>query len=98
MSERGRELVTSNEPTVVAKPSFDAIVVENRQSDGCLPDPTGTYQSGRGEVFRETDDLFDQSITSKEGPRWWRWRFPGCARCNRKILYPPVIEVVSDLF
>jgi len=42
MSARGGEHVAADEPTVVTKPSFDAIVVENRQSSGCLANSTGT--------------------------------------------------------
>jgi hypothetical protein len=40
--ERGGELVAADEPTVVAKPSFDAIVVEDGESDGCLADSAST--------------------------------------------------------
>ena len=29
MGERGRELVTTDEPTVVAKPPFDPVVLED---------------------------------------------------------------------
>jgi hypothetical protein len=45
MSARGRELVATNEPPVLAEPLLDPIVVEDGQGDGCLPDPPCTDQS-----------------------------------------------------
>ena len=36
MSIRGGEPITTDEPTVVAKPLFDAVVVEDGQDGGCL--------------------------------------------------------------
>ena len=42
MSERGRELVASDESTILAKPLLGAMVVKNGQSDGCLADSAGT--------------------------------------------------------
>jgi hypothetical protein len=71
VKERGRGLVTADEPTVVAKPSFDAIVVEDGESDGRLATPASTNQSNRRERFRESDSLLDQLVASKEDPRWW---------------------------
>ena len=59
MSTRRRELVTSDEPTVVFEPFLDAIVVEDRQSDGRFPDPPCTDESDWGQVVYETDDLPD---------------------------------------
>jgi hypothetical protein len=41
---RGK-LVTADEPASVAKPLFDAIVMEDSESDGCLPNATGTNKS-----------------------------------------------------
>ena len=83
MSECGRELVASDEPTVVAKPLLDAIVMEDGQSDGCFSNPSSTDEGHRGEVFRETNDPLNQLATSEAGP-WCRWgrfaRYPGCKR------------------
>ena len=45
MSARGGELVTTDEPTVGSKPFLDMIVVEDSQSDGCLPVPAWTDES-----------------------------------------------------
>ena len=74
------ELVTTYESTVVTEPLLDAVVVENIQSDGRLADPAGTNESNWGQVSRETDDLLDQFVASKEIPRWRGWEFPGTAR------------------
>jgi len=45
MVERRRELVTSDEPTILTEPLPDVIVIEDRQSDGCLADPASTDES-----------------------------------------------------
>ena len=45
MSARSRELVTTNEPPVLAKPLLDPIVVEDCQGYGRLPDPSCTDES-----------------------------------------------------
>ena len=73
MSERGGELVTADEPTVVAEPLLDTIVVEDGQGDGSFPDPTCADESNGREVVYEINDLLDQLSTSKKVPRWWRW-------------------------
>jgi len=65
-----QELVASDEPTILAKPSLDATVMQDGESDGRLADPASTDESDRGEVFRQTDDLVDQLITSKEASGW----------------------------
>ena len=59
------ELVATDEPTVVAKPFLDAIVVEDGQSDGCLPYPTCTEESDGCKVVHEIDNLLDQFVASK---------------------------------
>ena len=71
MSERGRELVAADEPTVVAKTLFDAIVVEDGESDGRLANSTNPDESEWSKLFCQTDELPDQLISSKEFPRWW---------------------------
>ena len=62
-----------DEPAIVAKPGFDATVVEDCQSNGCLADPTSAKESEWGEVFRKTDDVLDQLVPAEEDP-WRRWR------------------------
>jgi len=41
VSEGGRELITTDEATVFAKPSLDAIVMEHSQGNRGLANPTG---------------------------------------------------------
>ena len=45
------------------------MVVKDSQSDGCLPDPSWADESEWGEVLGEVDDLFNQIVASKTGPR-----------------------------
>ena len=68
MGEGGRELVASDEPTIIAETPLDAIVVKDCESDGCLADPSWTDQSDWGQVFSETDDLLNQFVTSTTDP------------------------------
>ena len=73
-SEGGRgEFVTTDEPTVLAEPPFNAIVVKDGQNNGDLADSASTNQSDRSKMFCEVDNLPDQLITAKEDPRWRRW-------------------------
>ena len=77
MSERGGELVTADEPTVVAEPFLDAIVMEGGQGDRYFADSAGTNKSERSEVSCQTNDLLDQLVASIEDS-WWRgWGYPG---------------------
>ena len=69
MSERGWELVASDEPTVLAESLLDAAMMKNGQSDGCLADSAGTNESDRSEVFRKIEDPLDQLVTSEASPR-----------------------------
>ena len=69
MSARGGELVASNEPTVDSKPLLDAVMVEDGQSDGCLPNPPRTDERDWSEMFCEANDLLDQLLASEAGPR-----------------------------
>ena len=39
MGMRRRELIATDESSVLAKSLFDAIVVEDGEGDGCFPDP-----------------------------------------------------------
>ena len=73
MSKRSRELVASDESTILAKPLLDAVVVKSSQSDRCLSNPANTNESGWDEIFRETNDFLDQLVAPETGPwRWWR--------------------------
>ena len=53
------ELVATDEPTVVAKPFLDAVVVEDGQYNGRLTNSAGTDESSWSEGFYETNDLLD---------------------------------------
>jgi len=68
MSTRGRELVTTNEPTVTAKSLLDPIVVESGQGNGGLTDPTSTNEGDWNKVLSEVDYFLNQLVTSEEGP------------------------------
>jgi hypothetical protein len=69
MSDRSWELVTSDEPTILAKPLLDAMVMKNGQSDGCLAHSASSDESDWSQVFGETDDPLDQLAASETGPR-----------------------------
>ena len=75
MSVGGRELIAADKSTVGTKSSFDVSVVEGLQSDGGLPDSSGTDESDGYEAFGHTDDLVDQLVTAEAGPRSRRGRF-----------------------
>ena len=59
MGERGWELITTDEPTLVTKTSLDAVVVEDGQGDGSLSNSASTDESDRSEVFRESNNPLD---------------------------------------
>ena len=63
------ELVTTDESAVVTESLFDAIVMEDSQSDGRLSDPASTDESDGCEVVSQIDNLLDQFVTSETGPR-----------------------------
>jgi len=85
MSTRGGELIAADESTAIAKSLFDATIVEDGQSGGCLASSAGTNESDWDEVLSEIDDLLDQLVASKEGPRWRGRGFSRCARSEYKI-------------
>ena len=58
---------------MVTEPLFDAIVMEDGQSDGRFPNPADTNESDRCEVFDQTNDLLDQLATTETGS-WRRGR------------------------
>ena len=70
MGTRSWELIASDESTVLAKSFFDPVVVKNCESDGRFADPSCADESNGFQVFGESDDPFNQIITSKTGP--WR--------------------------
>ena len=72
MSTRGWELVTTDEPTIVAEPCLDATIVENREGDRRFPDPSCTNESDGFQVFGEANNVLDQLIAPETGP-WRRW-------------------------
>ena len=84
----GGELVTTDEPAVFSEPFLNAIVVEDGESDGSFPDPSCTDESNWGEVFCETDDLVDQLVPSKAGPRWRGRGLSRRARLGYRMLGP----------
>jgi len=55
----GGEFITADEPTVVAKPLFDPIVMENSQGDRGLADSARANESDWDEVLGEIDNLLD---------------------------------------
>ena len=77
MGARGRELVATDEPTVLSKPPHDPIVVEDSKSDGRFPDSSWTNESDWSEVFCETNDLLCQFVAPETDPRRWGWGFTG---------------------
>ena len=74
-----RELIAADEPPVVAEPLFDTIVMEDSQNDGGLSDSSGPNQSDWCEVLCGINNLLNQLVAPKAGPRRWRWQFPGYA-------------------
>ena len=91
MRARGGELVATDEPTVIAKSLLDPIVMENGQSGGCLANSTGTDESDWSEAFRETNNLLDQLVAPKGGPRWRGRGFSGYARVEYKSMDPLIV-------
>ena len=77
MSDRGWELIASDESTILAEPLLDALVVENGQSDRCLSDSSRTDECNWSQILGETDDPLDQFVTSKTSPRRRGRRFTG---------------------
>jgi len=97
MSTRGRELVATDETTIVTESLLDAIVMEDSKSDGRLPNSTSTDESNRCEVLGQADDLLDQLATSEKCPRRWRRRFTERARSKYEIMDPLLAEPANLL-
>ena len=84
-------MLAADESTVDRESLFDAIVMEDGQSDGRLPDPASTDESNGCQVFCQADDLVDQ-LAASEASSWGRWRwFAGYGGCKHKELSPLVI-------
>ena len=95
MGAGGRELVATDEPTVVSEPCLDAIVVEDSQSDGSFSNPPWTDESDWSEAVNEADNFLNQQVTPKTGP-WRRGReFTECARGGCETLDGLVVEVAD---
>ena len=78
MSTRGRELIATDESTIIAKSFLNATVVEHSEGDGCFPDPPRADEGNGFEVFCEANKLSNQLIATETGPRRGGWRFTGC--------------------
>ena len=76
LGARGLESIAADESTVPAESFFDPIVVEDFESNGCLPDPPCTDESDRLEVFSESDHLLNQLVASETAPRGRGRQFP----------------------
>jgi len=86
MGTRGRELVATNESTVMAKPLLDPIMVENGQGDGGFANSASANKSDWNGFLSEINYLLDQLVAPEEGP--WRQRrgFSRCARFKCEII------------
>ena len=80
-------MIATNEPAIVSKPLLDAIVVEDSEGDGCLPDPSWADESEWSEVLSEVDDLLNQIVASKTGPRTRGRGLSTCVGFQLKALY-----------
>ena len=58
IGSRSGKLVATDESPVIAKPLFDPAVMEDRQSNQRLSNPTSTDQSDRIEIFCKTNNSF----------------------------------------
>jgi len=61
-------LIAADEPTVMAKPLLDPIVVENGQGDGGLADSASPHEGDWNKALGEL-------VASEAGSWWWGWRF-----------------------
>ena len=74
---RCRELVATDETTLVSEPLPDTIVVKDSEGDGRFSDSPCTDESHWSEGFCETDNLLDQFVTSETSSRWRGRHFSG---------------------
>ena len=70
---RSRELIATDESSVLAKSFLDPIMVEDGERNRCLPNPPRTDESDGFQIFSQSNNLFDQLAASKAGP-WRRGR------------------------
>jgi hypothetical protein len=75
MGTRSRKLIAADNPTVLAEPFFDPLVVEDSERNRRLPDPPCTNESDRFEVFGESDNLLNQFLAPEAVPRGWGRQF-----------------------
>ena len=73
MSAGSGKLVATDEATIVTESLLEAIMMKGGQSDGGLADTASANESDGRQVFRQTDDLLYQFLTSKTDP-WRRGR------------------------
>ena len=70
MTTRWRELIATDEPTVMAKSLLDPIVVKNSQGNGGFANPSSTNESDWSKILSEIDYLLNHLVAPEEGP-WW---------------------------
>ena len=95
MGTRGRELITTDEPTVVTEPFLDAIIVEDGENNRRLSNSARTNESNRCEVSGESNDLLNQFVASETGPRWRGRHLTKYTRCKCEAVDPITIEVAD---
>ena len=71
MGTGSRKLIAADESTVIAESFFDSIVMEDRESNGCLSDSACADESDGLEAFDKSGDLLNQLISSETVPRRW---------------------------
>jgi len=98
VSARCGESIAADKLAVVTKASFDAIVIEDGQRDGCLADSAGTNESSGYEVFGQIDNPSNQVVTSKTGPLRLEKKFIAArwARTRYEIM-DPLVAQITDL-
>jgi len=69
MGEQDGGLTATDELTIIAKQSLNAVVTKGCQGDRRLANPPGTDESGWSEVPCETNDLLDQLVAPIKVPR-----------------------------
>ena len=71
MGTRSRELIATDESTVLAKSSFYPLVVEDGESDRCFPNSPCTNKSDGFKSFGKFNNLLNKVITSETVPGCW---------------------------
>ena len=78
IGKRSRELVTTDELPVIAKPFLDAMVMEG---DICFPDATWADESDRTDTLSQIDNLLHQLSAPETCPGLWGRQF------SRRVLW-----------